>query len=176
VTMAKVSMTFRIDSELAKRLKEYVAKSGGKLTQAEVIESSLADRFAVKDGTKLLAKVNQDQATALTLVKEQTEALEEFQEKVAGGINAYSKRLHNDVEQLERSVQQEMRGTVASVNAMQSQMASFIGTLRQVEYHVQQTAEARLSALHIVGLIGQVFLAMVGAAWLAVAAWKYFVG
>src|SRR5690349_6483636 len=106
---SKVPMTFRIDAELAKRLKDHVAKSGGKLTQAEVIESALADRFAVKDGTKLLAKVNENQQTALTLVKEQTEALEEFQKQVRGGINGFANRMHTDVDRLDRSVQQEMR-------------------------------------------------------------------
>lgn len=168
----KVSMTFRLDAELAKRLKESAAKSGGKLTQVDIIESALADRFAVKDGTKLLAKVNQDQGTALTLVKEQTAVLTEFREKVSSGINAYSKRLHDDVDQLGRSVTQEMRSTTASVTALQSQMANMVGTLRQVEHHVQQTAESRLSVLHWLGLVGLFAFALIGVAAIAGIIWQ----
>lgn len=167
-------MTFRIDAELAKRLKESVAKSGGKLTQAEVIESALADRFAVKDGTKLLAKVNQDQATAVTLVKEQSQQLAEFQTKVRDGINGFAKRMHDDVARLEQTTMQEMRGTAANVSTLQSQMAGMVGTLRQVEYHVQQTTEARLSMLHWLGLVGLIALAIVGVVAIGAGIWWRF--
>lgn len=168
----KVSVTFRLDSELAARLKDAATKSGGKLTQVEIVESALADKFAIKDSGKLLAKVNESQQTALTLVKEQSQQLTEFREKIATGINSYSKRLHDDVEVLGRSVTQEMRSTTASVTALQSQMANMVGTLRQVEHHVQQTAEARLSVLHWLGLVGLFAFALIGVAAIAGIIWQ----
>jgi predicted transcriptional regulator len=170
--MVKTSVTFRLDSELAARLKDAAEKSGGKLTQVQIVEAALADKFAIRDSGRLLAKVNESQQTALTLVKEQSTALAEFQQKVSTGINAYSKRLHDDVESLERSVTQEMRSTAANVTTLQSQMAGMVGTLRQVEYHVQQTAENRLSVLHWLGLIGLLCFSLVGVAAVGVALWQ----
>lgn len=143
--MAKVSVTFRLDSELAARLKETAEKSGGKLTQVQIVEAALADKFAVRDSGKLLAKVNESQQTALTLVKEQSAALTEFQAKVRDGINTFALEMRGDVEHLEDTVTKEMKGTSASVHALQQQVASMIGTLRQVEHGVQQAAETRMA-------------------------------
>lgn len=170
--MAKTSVTFRLDSELAARLKETAEKSGGKLTQVQIIESALADKFAVRDSGKLLARVNESQQTALTLVKEQSEALTEFQEKVRNGINGFATRLHNDVTQLQTTTQQELRSTNASVTTLQSQMAGMIGSMRQVEHYVQQTAEARLSVLHWLGLVGLFAFALIGVAAIAGIIWQ----
>jgi predicted transcriptional regulator len=166
--MAKVSMTFRIDAELAKRLKEHVAKSGGNLTQAEVIESALADRFAVKDGTKLLAKVNENQQTAVTLVKEQSQSLAKFQSEVGQVIVGYKKQIQTDVARLEQTTQQELRGTTAGLRTMESQMAQAIGTLRQIEHAVEQHAKARLEAWQYVTigtLMGFAILGLVSSVW-----------
>jgi hypothetical protein len=162
--MAKTPVTFRLDSEIVKRLKDAAARSGGKISQAEIVESALADRFAVRDGTKLLAKVNQDQSTALTLVKEQSTALAEFQQKVSSGINVYSKRLHDDVEHLDQTVRSEMRSAVASLTTLQTQMSGMIGTLRQIENSVQENAKARLEAWQLVTLGILTGFAILGAA------------
>jgi predicted transcriptional regulator len=144
--MAKTSVTFRLDSELATRLKDAAEKSGGKLTQVQIVEAALADKFAIKDSGRLLAKVNESQQTALTLVKEQSSALAEFQQKVSTGINAYSKRLHDDVSRLEQTTTQELRSATASVRTVEHQVADMIGTLRQIEDSVQRHAQARLEA------------------------------
>lgn len=173
--MTKESVTFRLEPELVKRLRDTAAKSGGKLTQAEIVESALADRFAVRDGTKLLAKVNQDQATALTLVKEQTQAIEDFKERVKTGINGYAQRMHDDITKLQTTTQQELRSTTASVTALQSQMAGIVATMRQVEYAMERTAESKLSLLHWLGLVGLVLSSVIGVAALGFALWQRFV-
>jgi hypothetical protein len=144
--MTKVACTFRLDAELVKRLKDSAARSGGKISQAEIVESALADRFAVKDGAKLLAKVNQDQSTALTLVKEQTEALTKFQAEVGQVIVGYKKQVMTDVSRLEQTTTQELRSATASVRTVEHQVADMIGTLRQIEDSVQRHAQARLEA------------------------------
>ena len=174
--MAKTSVTFRLDSELAARLKDAAEKSGGKLTQVQIVEAALADKFAVRDSGRLLAKVNESQQTALTLVKEQSTALTEFQEKVRTGISGFATRLHDDVEQLERSVTQEMRGTNASVNALQQQVAGMIGTMRQIEHGVQQAAETRLATWQLLALGILIGLATFGAGVIGLNLWQRLTG
>lgn len=172
MTMAKVSMTFRIDAELAKRLKESVAKSGGKLTQAEVIESALADRFAVKDGTRLLAKVNQDQATAVTLVKEQSQQLAEFQEKIRTGINGFAQRMHTEVTHLQATTDQKLSDNTASIRTMQGQVSGMEMTMRKVENVMERAAESRLGLLHWIGIFGFGLFSLVGTAMILAMIWQ----
>ena len=82
--------------------------------------------------------------------------------------------MHDDVARLEQTTMQEMRGTAANVSTLQSQMAGMVGTLRQVEYHVQQTTEARLSMLHWLGLVGLIALAIVGVVAIGAGIWWRF--
>ena len=174
--MVKQAVTFRLDAELVKRLKDTAAKSGGKLSQAEIVESALADRFAVKDGTKLLAKVNQDQATAVTLVKEQSAALEAFKDQVRAGITNYTQRMHQEVAQLQSATDQKLSDNTASIRTMQNQMSAMEMTMRQVEHVMGQAAEGRLGVLHWLGLVGLVALALIGVAALSLFMWQRFIG
>jgi hypothetical protein len=162
--MTKVACTFRLDAELVKRLKDTSTRSGGKISQAEIVESALADRFAVKDGTKLLAKVSQDQQTALTIYKEQSQALTAYQERFTEVANNNARKVAEKVAALQQTTTQELRGNTASVNTMQQQMAQAISTLRQIENSVQEHAKARLEAWQYIAVGVMMGFALLGAA------------
>lgn len=155
----KEAATFRLDPTLLARLKEAALKSAGKLSQAEIVESALADRFAVKDGIKKLNDVSEKQATMVTKMDALTERYGTFEGEVKAVVRNHKDQVKQALANLETVTRNALSGNTASIATMQQQMASATSTLRQIEQNIQrierqveQHAQARLDAWQMIAV------------------------
>jgi hypothetical protein len=141
--MSTIKATFRLSPELLVRLKDAAAKSGGKLSQADIVEKALAEYFDGKETIKSLQSVHQDQKTTVTELRAQQQEFSELKEQLAAVLKASSEGRTVVIDAFKQQMNQNHTKVTTQFDSLSSTLHNVTYRLQTLEGALQAKAQPR---------------------------------